>query len=73
MGGDFLGLWQSMVVKLQKEVLDLVATVMRNIWLRRNIYVFEGRLKAPTELFIHAQENLAEYKKNRWIGALIEI
>ncbi|XP_041003875.1 uncharacterized protein LOC121249222 [Juglans microcarpa x Juglans regia] len=64
-GGDFLGLWQAMVEKLQAEVLDLVATVMRNIWLRRNIYVFEGMFKAPTELFLQAQENLVEYKEEQ--------
>lgn len=61
--GDFLYLWQLMAEKLQNEELDSMATIMRNIWLRRNIYVLEGRFKGPTELFIQAQESLSEFKQ----------
>lgn len=33
--------------KLEKEELALVAMIMRNIWIRRNKFVFNKKLKPP--------------------------
>ncbi|XP_035547368.1 uncharacterized protein LOC118348906 [Juglans regia] len=55
---DFMDLWMKLTEKLHRQDLDLVATVMRNMWWRRNAFIFENTFKGPYELFLQAQETL---------------
>ncbi|KAF5477506.1 hypothetical protein F2P56_004140 [Juglans regia] len=55
---DFMDLWLKLTEKLPRQDLNLVATVMRNMWWRRNAFIFENIFKGPSELFLQAQGTL---------------
>ncbi|GLT54215.1 hypothetical protein SLA2020_274320 [Shorea laevis] len=59
-GKIFTGSWE-LSEKLEREEFELVATITRRIWLRRNGVVFCGELSHPTQVVKCAQESLEEY------------
>ncbi|XP_042969036.1 uncharacterized protein LOC122301713 [Carya illinoinensis] len=72
---DFQALWEEMGTKLKQEELELAATVMHSIWLRRNEMVFNGNFQSPNAVIAKAQ---ADYSVNREVqegvpGAAVRI
>ncbi|XP_042942922.1 uncharacterized protein LOC122277108 [Carya illinoinensis] len=61
--GDFMALWEKLMDGFDREKLEVVAIQMRNVWLRRNTFVFENRLSCPKRLLLSAIEVLEEYKQ----------
>ncbi|XP_042939514.1 uncharacterized protein LOC122274550 [Carya illinoinensis] len=59
---DLFVVWAKMVEILSQEQLELVATVMRKIWLRMNQFVFENAFTDPKFLFKQAVDSLAEFQ-----------
>jgi hypothetical protein len=46
-----------------KEQLDLMAVMVRRIWFRRNLMVFEGDFTHLTQVFHEAVVSIEEYKR----------
>ncbi|KAF5451861.1 hypothetical protein F2P56_026923 [Juglans regia] len=67
---DFMDLWVKLTEKLPRQDLDLVATVMRNMWWRRNAFIFDNIFKGPSELFLQAQETLKGFAEVNWDASL---
>lgn len=44
---DFWELWQSFVEKLLQQLLELVAIILLNLWLRQNNIVFDQKFDSP--------------------------
>ncbi|XP_042965962.1 uncharacterized protein LOC122299634 [Carya illinoinensis] len=59
MEGNFMEIWARLSEKLGTGELELVATVMRNIWSKRNSFVFEGKFQGPFVLYKQAQDCLS--------------
>lgn len=49
------------IKRLKKQNFELVAAVLRRIWLRRNIYMLEKKIESPSNLIRSTQEGLEEY------------
>lgn len=60
---DFIYLLEGFMSKVNGEELDLVATVVRQIWLRRNKHVFGGDFIHPAQLVRILKKSLEEYLK----------
>ncbi|XP_041017900.1 uncharacterized protein LOC121260116 [Juglans microcarpa x Juglans regia] len=59
---DLLELWDRLVEKVSKDVLEEIAMVMRNIWLRRNEFIFEGVFKSPSQVIKAARDELRVFQ-----------
>lgn len=60
-GEEYIGVvWRKMAEKLNEEELGLVATVLRNVWLRRNKLVFENGFFNPKAIFTQAKHSIEE-------------
>lgn len=60
---DFGMVWKKMVQSLSTEDLELSAIVLRNIWLRRNKFIFESLFNSPANIFKQAETIRAEFKE----------
>ncbi|XP_042942776.1 uncharacterized protein LOC122276958 [Carya illinoinensis] len=58
---DFLGLWAKISSKLNKPETEEVVAVMRNLWIRRNKFIFEQKFASPSSVIRLAKEDLNEY------------
>ncbi|KAF5445799.1 hypothetical protein F2P56_034822 [Juglans regia] len=58
---DFGSVWRKMSQSLSMEELDLSAIVLRNIWLRRNMFIFESCFNSPASIFQQAEMTRIEY------------
>ncbi|XP_042973011.1 uncharacterized protein LOC122304814 [Carya illinoinensis] len=58
---DFLGLWAKISSKLNKSETEEVVAVMRNLWIRRNKFIFEQKFASPSCVIRLAKEDLNEY------------
>ncbi|KAF5481359.1 hypothetical protein F2P56_002016 [Juglans regia] len=59
---DLLKLWDSLVEKVSKDVLEETVMVMRNIWLRRNEFIFEGVFKRPSQVIKATRNELRVFQ-----------
>ncbi|KAF5442058.1 hypothetical protein F2P56_037243 [Juglans regia] len=59
---DLLKLWDSLVEKVSKDVLEETVMVMRNIWLRRNEFIFEGVFKRPSQVIKATRDELRVFQ-----------
>ncbi|XP_042972892.1 uncharacterized protein LOC122304693 [Carya illinoinensis] len=55
-------LWSDWFLKLSREQLEVMAVVMRRIWLRRNGMVFDNKLVGPNEVFNQAVQCLTDFQ-----------
>ncbi|XP_042984282.1 uncharacterized protein LOC122313374 [Carya illinoinensis] len=60
---DLGQLWNKVVERCGEDEVVLIATVMRNIWLRRNSLVFEDDFSSPGALFNKAKSSIAAYQE----------
>ncbi|XP_041009406.1 uncharacterized protein LOC121253459 [Juglans microcarpa x Juglans regia] len=51
-----------MALRLSEEELELVATVLRNLWLRRNIFIFEKKFTSPDTI---------QFKEANYVGGRV--
>lgn len=66
-GDDFLHILCELFEKLEKEEVELMVTIARRIWLRRNTVVFGGDLTHPSQLQDGSQkdtESISDSLKN---------
>lgn len=56
-------LWMLLCDKLTSKELDMMATMMRYMWLRRNELVFEKKFKGPAEMFLQARASLVVFEE----------
>ncbi|XP_042939519.1 uncharacterized protein LOC122274559 [Carya illinoinensis] len=55
-------LWSDWFLKLSRYQLEIMAVVMRRIWLRRNGLVFDNKLVGPNEVFNQAVQCLTDFQ-----------
>ncbi|KAF5447381.1 hypothetical protein F2P56_032936 [Juglans regia] len=60
---DIQELWADRCNKLKREDLELMAVVLRRIWLRRNIFVFENKFEGPDVIFRQAIDFLLQFQE----------
>lgn len=58
---DFNQLWDYMIEKLDEENMALIVTILRHLWLRRNDFVFNKRLKTPSLVIEDAKSKVLCY------------
>ncbi|XP_041009351.1 uncharacterized protein LOC121253398 [Juglans microcarpa x Juglans regia] len=59
---ELLELWDRLVEKVSKDVLEEIAMVMRNIWLRRNEFILEGVFKGSSQVIKAARDELRVFQ-----------
>ncbi|KAF5458995.1 hypothetical protein F2P56_022987 [Juglans regia] len=60
---DFLVLWDSICKRVSIEELELMAVTMRDIWMRRNRFVFEQTFMNPSQLIQGARRSLEMFQQ----------
>ncbi|GLT70004.1 hypothetical protein SLA2020_421090 [Shorea laevis] len=60
-------LFEQLLEHLEDSDLELVASIARHIWLRRNLVVFEGRFNPPIQVFHQGRDTL-EFFRQAQIG-----
>lgn len=53
-----------MVVKLTSKVRELAAIICRNLWMRRNIFIFENKFENPKTFLFRAFILLEDYQNS---------
>lgn len=53
-----INLWEKLVQKLKKKDSQLITSIIRNIWLRRNKFIFEQKFDSPRTIVSKKVENL---------------
>ncbi|XP_042944602.1 uncharacterized protein LOC122278481 [Carya illinoinensis] len=59
---DFFQVWSDMQTRLQQSKLEEVAMILRGLWTRRNMMIFEGKFKKPSKVLNEALTSLRNYK-----------
>jgi hypothetical protein len=62
-GSSFLLLLEEFLQRFNKDKVELLVVMARQIWLRRNSLVFEGVFRHPDEVYAEAVEALEEFKR----------
>ncbi|XP_042968074.1 uncharacterized protein LOC122301061 [Carya illinoinensis] len=60
---DLGQLWCKVVEKCSEKEVVLIAMVMRNIWLRRNSFVFEEMFSSPSAIWNRAKASIEAYQE----------
>jgi ribonuclease HI len=60
---SFLDIFEGLLNRLDDEEMDLVASTARQVWLRRNQWVFDAKFLAPTHVVQRAADQLESAKK----------
>ncbi|KAG6636180.1 hypothetical protein CIPAW_11G093000 [Carya illinoinensis] len=60
---DVFEFWSEWSSKLAQDQVEIMAMVLRRVWLRRNGWVFENRFKGPNEVFSQAVICLTEFQQ----------
>ncbi|XP_041003934.1 uncharacterized protein LOC121249293 [Juglans microcarpa x Juglans regia] len=60
-GENFLTLWEDLCRVLKKDQLEVIVVIMRSIWHRRNLFIFEETFSAPQKVLITTMDNLEEF------------
>ncbi|XP_041009419.1 uncharacterized protein LOC121253474 [Juglans microcarpa x Juglans regia] len=58
---DLLKLWEDLSGKFNKNELEEVAVIMRDVWLQRNIFIFENKFSSPSSVIRTAKELREEF------------
>jgi hypothetical protein len=61
--GDFLTIFEHLTQRLERDELELLATIAQKVWHRRNRVVFGGVIMPPRRLSNHAKETLEDFRK----------
>lgn len=64
MESDGLMFLDTMLSLLEVDEFELVSLIARRVWLRRNSFVFKGRLTSPLQVFQLGQVALEDYRKS---------
>jgi len=59
----FLCILEGLMERLYEEDFEMMATITRRIWMRRNTSVFGGVLSHPSLLVRSAKESMEEFTK----------
>ncbi|XP_042972682.1 uncharacterized protein LOC122304475 [Carya illinoinensis] len=59
---NFLELWGKLINRFNRDELEEIATTMRRIWLRRNLFIFEQKFYSPRELVLKTNEGLEDFR-----------
>ncbi|XP_042954734.1 uncharacterized protein LOC122291157 [Carya illinoinensis] len=62
---DFFHVWSDMHTRLQKSRDEEFAMILRGLWTRRNIRVFEGKFDSPSRVIIGAISSLRSFQASR--------
>jgi hypothetical protein len=68
----FLNIFERLLRRLEDEEINLVACIVKQIWLRRNKLVFEGGFTPPTQLIQYTTDQVQaaiKVKQSSRIGA----
>jgi hypothetical protein len=60
---DFLTIFEHLTQRLERDELELLATIAQKVWHRRNRVVFGGVIMPPRRLSNHAKETLEDFRK----------
>jgi hypothetical protein len=52
----FLDIFEGLLQRFDETEVDFFASVARQVWLRRNTWVFEGKFSSPVQVLQHAME-----------------
>jgi hypothetical protein len=66
-GFTFQGLFAYCLERCTKDELELMATMARRIWLRRNAWIFEQRFEHPEVVFNEATKAWLDFKRSNMI------
>ncbi|XP_042979954.1 uncharacterized protein LOC122310138 [Carya illinoinensis] len=58
---NFLELWGKLINRFNRDELEEIATTMRRIWLRMNLFIFEQKFYSPRELVLKTNEGLEDF------------
>jgi hypothetical protein len=58
---SFVNIWMMLSRRLEEGEMQLVAVVVRLIWLRRNRLIFGGDFQSPSVLYRMAQEQMTQF------------
>jgi ribonuclease HI len=61
---SFLDTFEGLLRRLDKDDVDMVACIARQVWLRRNKWVFQGEFATPTHILQCASNQLESAKSN---------
>ena len=61
---SFLDTFEGMLRRLDKEDVDMLACIARQMWLRRNKWAFQGEFATPTHILQCALNHLGAAKSN---------
>ncbi|XP_042979938.1 uncharacterized protein LOC122310120 [Carya illinoinensis] len=62
---NFLVLWEKFMDKLSEKELELVAVLMRLLWLRRNSFIFEKKFKDPNSVVCTTRAVIEDFQEAR--------
>jgi hypothetical protein len=60
---NFEALLEEFIHRFDKDIVEFMVVLARQIWLRRNSYVFEGEFRHPNAVFDGVARALEEYKR----------
>ncbi|XP_059434317.1 uncharacterized protein LOC132167380 [Corylus avellana] len=60
---DFMAIFRELSSKLAPDEIKLFAAIVRQLWLRRNLFVFGGQLTAPAVILRQAKDQLEAFDK----------
>lgn len=55
---DFMSIMEKLLNRLSEEEMTLATIIARQLWLRRNVFVHEGKFSSPQVVYRKAQEQL---------------
>lgn len=60
---DLLSLWERLSQKLNKTEMEVIAAIMRSLWIRRNAFIFEKKFTSPSCVIRSANDALNEFQQ----------
>ncbi|KAF5459077.1 hypothetical protein F2P56_023065 [Juglans regia] len=65
---DLAEVWRKLIAELPLDSMEMVVSVMRYIWLRRNWWIFERKFTSPGSVLQQARANLNEFQQAQQQG-----
>ncbi|KAF5445530.1 hypothetical protein F2P56_034576 [Juglans regia] len=65
---DLAEVWRKLIAELPLDSMEMVVSVMRYIWLRRNGWIFERKFTSPGSVLQQARANLNEFQQAQQKG-----
>lgn len=60
---DVWDLWRKMLDRLSQKQLELSDVILRQLWRRRNMFVFKDKFDSPKMVVQNATKQMEEYRK----------